>query len=137
MIVQAALNESAHIRRGITVSLFDGSGQCMSRLRAEDSSRTGYTWSQLKFNYLNAHGWSAKHQCHPANHICAFLTRFTMPFTHRVALPGAVLLQSGGNLKGVLAISGGTDQQNHDIAAKAVKAAGYSELGESHGTFEK
>merc|ERR1719270_2285050 len=110
-IVEAAINRSTATAT-LAITLFDRDGHCVARQRQENASRVDYAWSQMQFNWLKAHDWNAKGQCKPTNRICSFLTRSSMPFTHRAALPGGIMLLYEGSVEGVLAVSGGTDQQN-------------------------
>merc|ERR1719330_867841 len=104
-MVQAALDESARRKYDdLAVSLFDSDGQYLSRRSSGASTRIDYAWAQLEFNWIKKRDFSAKRQCHPTNRICVLLTKSSMPFTHRVALPGAVVLRSAGHVTGVLAV---------------------------------
>lgn len=115
----------------MALSLITPDGQFLLRHKEGDGSwlkyHMSFTMSMATFNWMKAHHWNAKRQCEPISFVCTTLTMASMPFTHRAALPGAVILRDAGVVKGVFAVAGGSDDENAEAAAGAAKSAGYSE----------
>lgn len=133
--------EKHNVTTPMTFSLFDPDGHFIMRHKEGDGSWLDYhmdfTWSTAMFNWIKAHRWDASRQCEPISFACTTLTMAAMPFTHRAALPGAVILRDAGVVKGVFTVAGGSDDQNQEVAAGAAKSAGYREtVSESTNDFD-
>lgn len=134
-IMSAAIEDLEKRNEEGTVSLVNPAGETIGRKKTAGVSDLQFTMGYYKFNFLKAHDWDTEMVCPTSGWLCMGTSMLTSPFTHRFSCRGAVLLRDGGELVGVVVVTGGGPAVEHEIAAAAAQAAGFGRFGEKPADF--